>query len=144
MSSAPSPCPFCSPAPGALIAESDRSRALSDAYPVAPGHALVVPKRHVARTFELTDEEWADLWALARRVREMVPELLGSDAINIGVNDGAAAGQTVPHVHVHLIPRRQGDVADARGGIRRVIPKRADYWSARGPAPSDSESERLR
>ncbi|HSW29088.1 MAG TPA: HIT family protein [Longimicrobiales bacterium] len=131
MSSNASPCPFCSPAPGALIAESDLSRALRDGYPVAPGHTLVVPKRHVARTFDLTDEEWADLWALARRVREMVPELLAADALNIGVNDGAAAGQTVPHVHVHLIPRRHGDTPDPRGGVRRVIPHRADYWSRR-------------
>jgi len=139
MSSSASPCPFCFPAPGALIAESELCRALRDGYPVAPGHTLVVPKRHVARTLDLTDEEWADLWALVRRVREIVPELLEADALNIGVNDGAAAGQTVPHVHVHLIPRRRGDVADPRGGVRRVIPHRADYWSGRegdgaGPA----------
>ncbi len=140
MSSTPSPCPFCSPPPGALIAESALCRALRDDYPVAPGHTLVVPKRHVARTFDLTDEEWGDLWALARQVREMVPELLAADALNIGVNDGPAAGQTVPHVHVHLIPRRHGDVADPRGGFRWVLPQRADYWSGReagGAGPPD-------
>ena len=131
MSSSASPCPFCPPAPGALVAESALCQAVRDGYPVAPGHTLVAPKRHVASVFALTDEEWADLWALLRRVRGMVPELLEAEAVNVGVNDGAAAGQTVGHAHVHLIPRRHGDVADPRGGVRWVIPATADYWSER-------------
>lgn len=136
MPSSASPCLFCFPAPHAVIAESALCRAVRDGYPVALGHTLVVPKRHVASVFDLTDEEWADLWALVRRVRGMVPELIEADALNVGLNDGPAAGQTVGHAHVHIIPRKHGDVADPRGGVRWVIPAKADYWSGRGAGPA--------
>lgn len=138
----PSPCPFCTPAHAATLAESSHSVAVRDAYPVADGHVLVVPRRHVASVFDLTEDEWSDLWALVRRVREDVDELCRADAVNVGVNDGAAAGQTVAHTHVHVIPRRHGDVPDPRGGVRWVIPERADYWSGRagGRDPGSSSA----
>ena len=123
-----SSCPLCSPLPAAVVAESEWCLALRDGHPLGPGHTLVVPKRHVASVFDLTGEEWADLWAMVRRVRGMVPELSGADALNVGVNDGPAAGQTVLHAHVHLIPRRMGDVPDPRGGVRWVLPQKAKYW----------------
>lgn len=136
-----SDCPFCSPAPGGLLAETRHCRALRDVYPVAPGHTLVVPMRHVASVFDLGSEEWDDLWGLVRRMREDVNELRTADALNIGLNDGPAAGQTVGHAHVHLIPRRHGDVPDPRGGVRWVLPANADYWSERGAAPPDADPE---
>ena len=78
--------------------------------------------------FELTSEELATLWAQVATVRTLLAEKYRPDGFNIGVNDGAAAGQTVPHAHVHVIPRREGDVPDPRGGIRWVVPIKAKYW----------------
>lgn len=128
MSGEPS-CPFCGVAAGSVVDASEHALALRDRYPVAPGHTLVVPRRHVASVFELDPEEWNELWALVRSVRHRVDELAGADGVSVGVNDGAAAGQTVAHAHVHLIPRRMGDVAEPRGGVRWVLPRTADYWS---------------
>lgn len=129
-------CPFCDLPSGSIVDESAHAVALLDRFPVARGHALVVPRRHVASIFELPPEEWDDLWRLVRRVRSGIEELRAADGVNVGVNVGAAAGQTVDHAHVHLIPRNTGDVPDARGGVRRLIPQKADYWS---PRPSDGE-----
>ncbi len=114
-----------------MVLESAHSVALRDGYPVAPGHILVIPRRHVASVFDLRPEEWDDLWALVRRIRGEVPELRAADALNVGINDGPAAGQTVAHAHVHVIPRRHGDVPDPRGGVRWVLPASADYWTPR-------------
>ena len=127
----PRACPFCAPAPDATLAESAYSRAVRDRYPLALGHTLVVPRRHVKSVFELSQDEWDDLWALVRRMRAEVPALRDADGVNVGFNHREAAGQTVEHAHVHMIPRTRGDVADPRGGIRWVIPERADYWSNR-------------
>jgi diadenosine tetraphosphate (Ap4A) HIT family hydrolase len=93
---------------------------------------LVVPRRHVARLEELSNQEWTELFALVRSVCGDVAAASGVGGYNVGVNNGAAAGQTVEHVHVHVIPRRDGDVPDPRGGIRHLIPSRADYWSESG------------
>lgn len=131
----PRTCPFCDPAPGALLAESAHARAISDAHPVTPGHTLVIPRRHAASLFALTDEEWDDLWRLVRRLHRELPALHDADGVNVGLNDGSAAGQTVAHAHVHLIPRHSGDVADPRGGVRWVVPDRAAYWD------SDAETD---
>ena len=125
----PDPCPFCSLRGDAILAESSHCVAIRDVYPVAAGHALVLPRRHVASVFQLDPDEWTDLWALVRHVREMLGDEGAAPAANVGVNDGGAAGQTVPHAHVHIIPRTPGDVADPRGGIRWVIPEKARYWS---------------
>lgn len=136
-----SDCPLCSPPPDAILAESDLVQAIRDRYPVTHGHTLVVPKRHVASVFELTPDEWRELWSLVRQVREERDELKGKDA-NVGVNDGAAAGQTLEHAHVHVIPRTPGDVRDPRGGIRWIVPVSADYWSPRtGEAGEGAEGE---
>jgi len=102
--------------------------AFADGYPVAAGHTLVVPRRHVASVFDLAAEEYAALWALVAAVRARLAARAGADGFTIGVNDGVAAGQTVGHAHVHVIPRRAGDVGDPRGGVRWVLPERAGYW----------------
>lgn len=103
--------------------------AFEDAYPVAEGHVLVVPRRHVARVEDLDADEWAEVFTLVREVCRELSKRDGIDGVNVGVNSGVAAGQTVDHAHVHVIPRRLGDVPDPRGGVRHVIPERADYWS---------------
>ena len=97
--------------------------------PVSPGHVLIVPRRHVAGFFDLTAEEQAGLWTLLPLVKRAIDADYRPAAYNIGVNVGVAAGQTVAHVHVHLIPRYPGDVPDPRGGVRWVLPARAAYWS---------------
>lgn len=110
-------CPFCTLSPHEILY----------GYPVAEGHMLVVPKRHVASIFELDLEEYGDLWRLVGNIRGEYDDR----AVNVGVNDGVAAGQTVQHAHVHIIPRKAGDAADPRGGVRWVLPEKADSWTAR-------------
>jgi len=102
--------------------------AFADGFPVAAGHTLVAPRRHVASVFDLATEEYAAVWALVAAVRARLAAATGADGFTIGVNDGVAAGQTVGHAHVHVIPRRAGDVGDPRGGVRWVLPERAAYW----------------
>jgi diadenosine tetraphosphate (Ap4A) HIT family hydrolase len=105
--------------------------AFPDGYPVTDGHLLIVPKRHVDRLETLEPDEWSDLFELVRTVAAELAGANGVDGVNIGINSGRAAGQTVAHAHVHAIPRRDGDVPDPRGGVRYVIADKADYWSTR-------------
>jgi diadenosine tetraphosphate (Ap4A) HIT family hydrolase len=122
-------CPFCTRlAAGEVSAASATAAAFPDAYPVAEGHLLVIPRRHVEDLFALPVDEWDGVWGLVRQVQAQAPP---AEGWNLGVNAGPAAGQTVAHAHVHLIPRRAGDVPDPRGGVRWVLPDRADYWSGR-------------
>lgn len=127
-------CPFCEllgqPANDRFVASNRSAIALSDGYPVSEGHTLIVPNRHVRSVFELMGEEQADVWALVAEARDRLRSSLGKqpEGFNIGPNDGEAAGQTVLHAHVHLIPRYSGDVPDPRGGIRWVLPRKANYW----------------
>ena len=122
------PCPFCNlPADRAFLAESDTAFAIYDGYPVNPGHALIIPKRHVANYFELSEEEQAACFRLLNAVKAMVQERYRPDGFNVGINVEEAAGQTVGHVHIHLIPRYWGDVGEPRGGVRGVIPSRQAY-----------------
>jgi diadenosine tetraphosphate (Ap4A) HIT family hydrolase len=101
---------------------------LRDEYPVTEGHCLVVPQRHVTDIFALKEDELADLARALRATRERLLEADPSIAgFNLGTNAGKAAGQTVEHAHVHVIPRREGDTADPAGGIRAVIPSRKTY-----------------
>ena len=102
---------------------------MRDGFPVSMGHTLIIPKRHVGSFFEITDEERADLLVLLNKAKVVIQEEFNPDGYNIGINDGPAAGQTVPHLHLHLIPRYKGDRNDPRGGVRWIIPEKADYWS---------------
>jgi diadenosine tetraphosphate (Ap4A) HIT family hydrolase len=110
------------------VAENDLACAFRDAFPVAPGHTLIIPKRHVIDYFAMSQEEVMACHELIHQQREAI---LGEDAsvvaFNVGINAGEAAGQTVFHAHIHLIPRRAGDVAEPRGGIRHVIPGKGAY-----------------
>jgi diadenosine tetraphosphate (Ap4A) HIT family hydrolase len=122
------PCPLCDAANSRdILAANTHAVALWDAFPVSPGHALIVSRRHVANLFDLTAEEQAAVWALLPVVKAMVDKRHAPAGYNIGVNVGAAAGQTVAHVHVHVIPRYEGDVDDPSGGVRFVIPARGNY-----------------
>lgn len=127
----PSECPFCSVAQGRIVAETALTLTLRDAFPVSPGHTLIVPRRHVASLLDATDEEAAEIWRALRIAAADLSETASPDGFNVGVNVGAAAGQTIMHLHLHLIPRYAGDQPDPRGGIRRIFPNLADYWSAR-------------
>jgi diadenosine tetraphosphate (Ap4A) HIT family hydrolase len=124
-------CPFCHLETSRIHLENDVAAAFPDAFPVAEGHMLVVPKRHVASLFDLAEEEQAALWRLVSLVRGKLMAEKKPDGFNVGVNDGPAAGQTVMHAHVHVIPRRNGDVADPRGGVRWIVASKAPYWGER-------------
>jgi diadenosine tetraphosphate (Ap4A) HIT family hydrolase len=121
-------CPFCGFDRTKLVAESEVAIALLDAFPVTEGHTLIVPRRHVTSIFQLSSQDLAALWAMVGEVRQGLQQNLSIDGINIGVNDGSAAGQTIEHAHIHLIPRRKGDVQDPRGGVRNIISGKARYW----------------
>ncbi len=123
------PCPFCPPLLASPVAEHSTCLAIRDGFPVAPGHTLIVPRRHVASFFALDANEQADLLALLNQVVAELDEEFAPDGYNVGLNEGTAAGQTVMHVHLHVIPRRAGDAADPRGGVRWVLPRKADYWT---------------
>jgi diadenosine tetraphosphate (Ap4A) HIT family hydrolase len=121
-------CPFCkAESEREIIAYSSLSVAFYDGFPVSPGHALIIPKRHVSSFFDLSKEEQLDLFNLADRVKRIVEERYHPDGYNIGINVGEAAGQSIFHVHMHLIPRYQGDVPNPRGGVRGVIPAKQNY-----------------
>lgn len=124
-------CPFCTLPAERVAEENQHAIWIYDGFPVSPGHSLIIPKRHVGSFFEATSEERLAMLELLDKAKVAVTKERSPDAFNIGINDGAAAGQTVLHLHLHLIPRYNGDVADARGGVRWVIPDKADYWSAR-------------
>jgi diadenosine tetraphosphate (Ap4A) HIT family hydrolase len=126
--------PFGPVDPERILFEEPDGLAFYDRYPVSQGHTLIVPKRIVPSLFDLDEREQAALWALAGQVRRRLNDLFHPDGFNIGVNDGDAAGQTVPHAHIHVIPRYRNDVPDPRGGIRRVIPGRAAWWKPADPA----------
>jgi diadenosine tetraphosphate (Ap4A) HIT family hydrolase len=99
-----------------------------DAFPVAPGHTLVVPTRHVTDFFELSADEQQGVWQRVSEVRRRLAQEFAPAGYNVGLNARSAAGQTVPQAHVHVIPRYDGDVSDPRGGVRWVIPGRAAWW----------------
>jgi len=126
-------CPFCQIEAHRIVAETPLTLTLRDGFPVSPGHTLIIPKRHFADLFDATDAESAEIWQALRRAAAELTRERAPDGFNIGVNLGAAAGQTVMHLHWHLIPRYRGDQPDPRGGIRRIFPGRADYWTAREP-----------
>lgn len=121
-------CPFCDISRDFVIDELGHALAIRDRYPVSCGHTLVIPKTHVKSLFDLDAETQADIWCLVARVRDALQSRFNPDGFNIGVNDGSAAGQTVEHTHVHVIPRFDGDVGDPRGGIRWILPECAAYW----------------
>jgi diadenosine tetraphosphate (Ap4A) HIT family hydrolase len=121
-------CPFCNLDKARVIIANDHAVAFHDGFPVTPGHSLIVPKRHITSFFEVTREEQTALFDLLAEIRRLLLEERSPDGFNIGINDGAAAGQTVMHLHIHLIPRYSGDTDDPRGGVRWIMPRTAPYW----------------
>ena len=122
------PCVFCNLLADRILIANDLAIAVRDGFPVSPGHTLIIPKRHAASFFEATIEERLAMLDLLNQAKQDLDTELQPAAYNIGVNDGPAAGQTIPHLHVHLIPRYAGDDPDPRGGVRRIFPKKAKYW----------------
>lgn len=140
------PCPFCQIPPERIIAQNEHAYVIRDGFPVSPGHTLIIPRRHIGSFFDTTQDEKLALLELLEISRNGLVEK-GADAVfaeqkqatepfsklptafNIGINDGPAAGQTVPHLHIHLIPRYEGDMPDPRGGVRWIIPDKAKYWT---------------
>lgn len=118
-------CPFCKPSD--VLAETDCFYIIKDRFPVNPGHTLVILKRHEPSAFGVTRAEWADLYEAIRSAKEFIEAGFGADEFNIGVNVGESAGQTIPHVHIHIIPRYPGDCESPHGGVRLVKPALVDY-----------------
>jgi diadenosine tetraphosphate (Ap4A) HIT family hydrolase len=123
-----SECIFCRRADRDELAGNDMAFAFPAGFPVSPGHTLIVPRRHEPDFFSLAAEEQAAVIALVNPVRALLDDKFGPDAYNLGVNAGKAAGQTIRHAHLHVIPRYAGDVAEPRGGVRWVLPETARYW----------------
>ena len=123
------PCLFCSVPPEEILIDGPIAMARIDNHPVSPGHTLIIPKRHIASFFETTEEERLAMMKLLDEAKAVLDQKHKPDGYNIGINGGEAAGQTVMHLHIHLIPRYKGDRADPRGGVRWVLPDKAAYWS---------------
>lgn len=122
-------CVFCSRLDrDDLLAANDLAAGFLAGYPVSPGHALIVPRRHEADFFSLAPVEQAAMMALVSPIRRHLDAEFSPSAYNLGANIGRDAGQTIPHAHLHVIPRYHGDVEEPRGGVRWVLPKTARYW----------------
>ena len=126
-------CPFCDVASqtprSRILTQNQHSFVIRDGFPVTEGHTLIIPKRHVGSFFDITDEERQSLLYLLDQAKRDIQTEFNPDDYNIGINDGPSAGQTVPHLHIHLIPRYVEERVDPRGGVRWVVPDKADYWS---------------
>ena len=123
-----SDCPFCNIDSGReIILENDTVYCTYDKFPVSKRHALVIPKRHCADYFDLTNDEQVSCWKMVTEVKEILSKRFYPDGFNIGINIGEAAGQTINHVHIHLIPRYKGDIDEPEGGVRGVIPEKRMY-----------------
>lgn len=123
----PQSCPFCTPGPDDILLENGESYAKLDLYPVSPGHLLIIPRRHIRSLFDATPGELAALWDLLTSAKRLIDEQYAPDGYNIGINDGESAGQTIMHLHIHLIPRYSGDMSEPGGGVRGVIPHKRQY-----------------
>ncbi len=132
-----SECVFCTLPPERIIFSNEHAVAINDAYPVSPGHCLVIPRKHVPDWWQLSHEERTSITELVDQLRTQLLDTHHPQGFNVGFNDGATAGQTVFHFHMHVIPRYKGDVPDPRGGVRHVIPAKANYLD---PEPTEVES----
>jgi diadenosine tetraphosphate (Ap4A) HIT family hydrolase len=121
-------CIFCELPRQSFTSEDELTFTILDHFPVSSGHTLIIPKRHIESYFDATQEEVIALMSAVQQAKSQLDKEFDPDGYNIGLNNGVAAGQTVPHLHIHLIPRYKGDVEDPRGGVRWVIPEKANYW----------------
>jgi len=129
-------CTYCSLAQARIVEESALSIAFKDAFPVSDGHTLIIPRRHTASFFDLTLQEREDMMNLMARVKLKLQDEFNPQGFNVGVNECFAAGQTVMHTSMHLIPRFKGDVTDPRGGVRWLFPDKAIFWDKKPEAPT--------
>jgi len=121
-------CLFCNIPPERVIDSNDLAYAIHDGFPVTHLHTLVIPKRHVEDYFGLSQNELEACHELLKKIRsDIVAEDLEVEGFNVGMNAGQVAGQTIFHCHIHLIPRRKGDVENPRGGVRHIIPGKGFY-----------------
>ena len=120
-------CIFCDPADEIIVLSNKLAYARFDNYPVSPGHLLIVPYRHFADYFDRNAAETASLWALVDEAKRHLDRQHSPDGYNVGVNAGTAVGQSVMHLHIHLIPRYAGDMDAPKGGVRGVIPSKQSY-----------------
>lgn len=122
-------CRFCvKKKPGRrLIADNEFGFAAYDRHPASEGHFLVIPYRHFASYFDINDDELVALWGLVKQGKEAVDKEFNPDGYNVGINVGTAAGQSIHHLHIHVIPRYTGDVENPKGGVRGVIPNKKLY-----------------
>ena len=124
-------CPFCRIlAQGDLLDANQHAAAFHDAFPLTPGHTLIVPRRCVADYFALQDEEQQSLWRLVNKMHDQLSRTRTPrpTAWTIGINNGPDAGQTIAHCHIHLIPRHPGDHPIPKGGLRQIFPDKAAWW----------------
>tara|TARA_R110001599_G_scaffold230819_1_gene430092 strand:- start:4975 stop:5334 length:360 start_codon:yes stop_codon:yes gene_type:complete len=117
-------CPFCD---FEIVIEALLVYVRYDKFPVSQGHCLIIPKRHVETWFDMTKEEQIEAFELIDKVKALIDEKYSPDGYNIGMNCGETAGQTIPHAHIHVIPRYKGDMENPRGGVRGVIPEKQSY-----------------
>ena len=122
------PCPFCNIKENLKVRSNDLSFVIEDNFPVTKHHCLIIPKRHFSSFFEITNEELLEVNKLIKQKKDQIlsedPTVQG---FNIGINVGETAGQSIFHLHVHLIPRRSGDLENPKGGVRGVIPEKRNY-----------------
>lgn len=123
------PCPFCDMPYDRILHVSENGMVVRDGYPVSRGHSLIIPKHHYPDFFSLPEHIRNELFQLIDTAKAQLDDELDPDGYNIGINSGGAAGQTVPHLHIHLIPRFAGDMDDPRGGVRWIFPEKAKYWA---------------
>ncbi|MBK6742591.1 MAG: HIT family protein [Hydrogenophilales bacterium] len=121
-------CPFCHLNSARVMAQDEQTVTYMDGFPVSSGHTIIIPKRHFASLFEASDAEQHSLLKALNQAKAILDTTHPPDGYNIGINHGVAAGQTVFHLHIHLIPRYTGDCDDPRGGVRWVLPEKARYW----------------
>jgi len=121
------PCIFCSCNSDEILFENELSFVTKDYYPVNKGHLLIIPKRHVENYFDISPNEKIALFELVDKAKQYLEQQYSPDGYNLGINVGEAAGQSIMHVHIHLIPRYWGDTPNPKGGVRGVIPHKQSY-----------------
>ncbi len=122
------PCPFCQLDPARILHQDALTVVYKDGFPVSPGHTVIIPRRHFPTLFDATPDEQMALLQALNQAKRLLDARHQPDGYTIGINHGSAGGQTVPHLHIHLIPRYRGDREDPRGGVRWVLPDKAKYW----------------
>lgn len=121
-------CLFCNRTQFKELSSNKSAYAIYDKYPVLPGHVLIITKRHISSWFDISKEEKLDILAMIDSIKKILDLNFKPDGFNIGINDGIEAGQTILHLHIHLIPRYKNDIQNKKGGIRWINPSKAEYW----------------